>query len=226
MTDTPVTVIGGYGPGLGLGLAEVFSAAGYQIAALSRQGREFDGAFSLATELADGKQVEWAVDQVLDKFGRIDVYVHNAALLQISPFLETPPEQFEAVWQASYLSAVLMAQAVIPHMLKQNSGTILFSGATAAVKGGKNFSAFSSSKFAVRALSQSLAREFQPQGIHVVHIILDGLMNGTPSVERFGGKKETSIHPVEAAAAYLALVKQPRSAWSQEIDIRPFSEGF
>ncbi len=226
MMDAPVVVIGGYGPGLGQGLAEQFSSVGYQIVALSRQGREFDGALSLATELSDREQVVDAVNQILDAFGRIDVYVHNVASLHIAPFLETPAEQFEAVWQASFLSAVHMAQAVIPPMRAQNSGTIIFSGATAAIKGGKNFAAFSSSKFALRALSQSLAREFQPQGIHVAHVILDGLMNGTSSIDRFGGKKETSILPAEAASAFLSLVKQPRSAWSQEIDIRPFSEGF
>ena len=226
MTEAPVAVIGGYGPGLGKGLAEVFSAAGYEVVTISRRGAEFDGALNLAADLSDGVQAKAAIEQVVETFGRIDVYIHNVIAVHIAPFLETSPQEFESVWEAAFLSAVHVTQAVIPHMQRRSSGAILFSGATAAVRGGKNFSAFAASKFALRALSQSLAREFQPAGIHVAHVILDGLMYGTPSVERFGGSKDTSILPGEAAATFLALAQQPSSAWSQEVDIRPSSEGF
>ncbi|MEM7191458.1 MAG: SDR family NAD(P)-dependent oxidoreductase [Pseudomonadota bacterium] len=224
--SSPVVVIGGYGAGLGSGLADVFSAAGYRVAALSRRGSEHGGALNLACDLTEPEAVRSAVDNVIEQLGPIDVFIHNVAAIHIGPFLETPPERFEAVWRASVLSAVRCAQAVLPGMLERGGGTLLFSGATAALKGGKNFAAFASAKFALRALAQSLAREYQPQGIHVAHVILDGLIGGTASVERFGANEDQVIKPHEAAKTYLALVGQDRSAWTQEIDLRPYVENF
>ena len=226
MAEQPVVVLGGFGDGLGRGLAEVFASAGYRVAALSRSGIHPPEARGFSADLSDPNQVVASVDAVLREFGRIDVYVHNVASLHIAPFLDTAPEHFETIWRDTFLSAVYASQTVIPYMLNAGFGTLLFSGATASVKAGAHFSAFSSAKFALRALSQSLAREFQPRGIHVAHVVLDGLMFGTSSIERFNGTEATSIHPRDAARTYLAIAQQPRSAWSQEIDIRPSSERF
>ena len=226
--NDPVAIIGGSGPGLGAGLAKTFARNGFQVAEISRSGSQAHGVNSLAVQcdLSDINEAKRAINQIVEQLGPPQVYIHNAALLHVARFLETEPGDFESVWRTSVLTAVNGTKAVIPYMLSQQSGTILFAGATAAIRGGRNFSAFSSAKFALRGLAQSLAREFQYQGLHVAHVILDGLMRGTSSVERFGGTEETAIDPLAAAESFLAIVRQSKSAWTHEIDLRPFSERF
>ncbi|KAJ54694.1 hypothetical protein ACMU_16395 [Actibacterium mucosum KCTC 23349] len=226
MTEKPVAVIGGYGPGLGRGLATVFAEAGYQVVTLSRRGTAHPGALNIACDLTAAADVARSVAQVLQTYGRIDVYIHNVAALHIGPFLETSAETFDDLWQRAVMSAVHATQQVLPPMIDAQAGAILFSGATAAVRGGGRFGAFAATKFALRGLSQSLAREYQSQGVHVAHVILDGLMFGTPSVERFGGSEDTALLPEDVAMQYLNLTQQPRSCWTLELDLRPQSEGF
>ena len=226
MTRQPVIVIGGFGPGLGTGVASVFDQAGYQVVTLSRRGASYPGALNLACDLTNRDQVRDAIAKTIAEYGQIDVFVHNVFALHVGGFLDTGAETFEQVWRGVTLSAVNTSQEILPHMLKAGAGTILFSGATAAIKGGGRFSAFASAKFALRGLAQSLAREFQPQGIHVAHVILDGLMNGTHTVDRFGGTEDSALNPAEVATQYLNLVQQPKSCWSQEMDLRHHMEGF
>lgn len=232
----PLVIIAGYGPGLGEGLLRTFAQQGFQVAGISRRGvRDSDVSysgvsdksfFSVQADLSDPDQTKYAIECIIEQHGLPSIYIHNAAVLHVAPFLETTLKDFESTWRSSVLSAVNGVQAIIPHMLSQGHGSILVSGATAAIRGGANFSAFSSAKFALRGLVQSLAREFQPQGLHVAHVILDGLMRGTSSVQRFGGSDATSIDSIAAAETFLAIARQAKSAWSQEIDLRPFSERF
>ena len=117
-------------------------------------------------------------------------------------------------------------QIVIPHMAERGRGTIVLTGATAGLRGGANFSAFASAKFALRGLAQSLAREFGPQGIHVAHVVLDGLIDEVQTEQRFGTSAACRMSPAAIAQAYLGLVRQDRCAWTHELDLRPFSESF
>ena len=111
-------------------------------------------------------------------------------------------------------------------MVARGRGTIILSGATASIKGGARFSAFASAKFALRGFAQALARELGPQGVHVAHVVLDGLIEEPQTIGRFGAASATRMDPDAIAAAYLALTRQHPSGWSHEIDLRPFSETF
>ena len=148
-------------------------------------------------------------------------------LLTIKPFEQTTASEFEQAWRVACLGAMVAAQAVIPHMAARRQGTIILTGATAGLRGGANFSAFASAKFALRGLAQSLAREYGPKGVHVAHVVLDGLIDEPQTDQRFGSR----VHPggwirSAIAQAYLDLSTQHPSAWTQEMDLRPFSERF
>ena len=157
---------------------------------------------------------------------RIDVLIHNPQLLTIKPFEQTTIEVFEQTWRVTCLGAVIAAQAVIPHMAARQQGMIILSGATAGLRGGANFSAFASAKFALRGLAQSLAREYGPKGVHVAHVVLDGLIDEPQTDQRFGAQTSGRMDPRAIAQAYLDLSTQPPSAWTHEMDLRPFSERF
>jgi NADP-dependent 3-hydroxy acid dehydrogenase YdfG len=117
-------------------------------------------------------------------------------------------------------------QAVLPQMVRQRSGAIVISGATASTRGAARFAAFASAKFALRGLAQSLAREYHSKGVHVAHVILDGLLRGSPSATRFGSDKDDGIDPNQVAETYRWLAEQEASSWTHELDLRPSSEKF
>ena len=152
--------------------------------------------------------------------------VHNASVLLIRPFEKTTAIEFEHIWRVTCLGAMLSAQAVIPQMAARGKGTIIFAGATASIRGSANFSAFSSAKFALRGLAQSLAREFGPRGVHVAHLVLDGLIDEEQTDQRFGASPTGRMSPQAVAQACLDLATQHPSAWTHEMDLRPFSERF
>jgi NAD(P)-dependent dehydrogenase (short-subunit alcohol dehydrogenase family) len=158
--------------------------------------------------------------------GRTSVLIHNAAALLIKPFEKMTAIEFEHIWRVTCLGAMLSAQAVVPHMAARGSGTVIFTGATAGIRGSANFSAFASAKFALRGLAQSLAREFGPRGVHVAHLVLDGLIDEVQTDQRFGKSTAGRMSPKAIAQACLDLSAQCSSAWTHEMDLRPFSERF
>jgi len=153
------------------------------------------------------------------------VLVHNAAGFVMKPFAETTLAEFENAWRAANLSAFVVSQTVLPHMVARGTGTLIFSGATAALRGGAKFAAFASAKFAQRGLAQSLAREYGPQGIHVAHVVIDGMIDAA-TTDRLAGTGSQRMDPVAIARAYLYLADQHPSAWTHELDLRPSSERF
>lgn len=234
----PTLLISGIAEGLGLELARTFAESGHDIVGVSRSDRvtaeigavveKHGGVYThLSCDLTDPEQVAKALETVS---GGIDHVVHNAHALLIKPFAETTHADFERIWRTSCFGAMQVTSAVLPAMLDRGTGTIIFSGATAGIRGGARFSAFASAKFAVRGLAQSLARELGPQGIHVAHVILDGLIDELQTEERFGPQAQSDrsgrMDPGAIARSYLHLVQQPASAWTHELDMRPFSETF
>jgi len=234
MTSRPVALLAGIGDGLGTSLAATFAGAGYDIAGLSRSGRTtatvgpaVRAAGGSYTPLTADLGVESEVSEVLRPLAsRVEVMVHTAHRLTIKPFVETPPAEFEAVWRAGFLGAVIATHAILPAMLAHGRGTIVLAGATASVRAGARFAAFASAKFALRGLAQSLAREHGPAGIHVVHLLLDGLIDEPQSDARFGIGEGGRMDPDAIASACLTLVRQPPSTWTQELDLRPSTEKF
>jgi len=156
----------------------------------------------------------------------VDVLICNAAHLVVAPVMELGAADFEESLRIGVGTAFHCIQAVLPAMLERGRGTLLLSGATASLRGSARFAALAAAKFALRGFAQSLARELQPQGIHVAHVVLDSLLRGSPSVQRFGGNDSRGLDPAEVARAYRWLAEQNDSAWTHELDLRPHGERF
>jgi len=180
----------------------------------------------LSCDLTDAAQVDAAVGEVEAHFGPVDAYIHNVARLHRQAFVETAPGEFESMWRSICLSAVLGTQRVLPAMLERGRGSLLLMGATASVKAGADFSAFAAGKFALRGLAQSLARELGPRGIHVAHLVIDGVMWSERARDSFGMTEAQCLDPDAVAGTCLHLLEQQRSAWTHELDIRPDVETF
>src|SRR3954464_11632121 len=224
----PLLLITGIAEGFGAEIATTFARAGHDVIGLSRSDR-CAALIRRSVEAHDGCYVHVGCDvtspgkvaaALAPYAGRIGVLVHNASVLLISPFEKTTAIDFEHIWRVTCLGAMLSAQSVIPHMAARGNGTVIFTGATAGLRGTANFSAFASAKFALRGLAQSLAREFGPKGIHVAHVILDGLIDEPQTNERFGGPQSIRMDPQSIAQAYLDIATQNPSAWTQEMDLR------
>jgi len=234
MTVRPTVLIAGLGEGLGVSLTGAFAKAGHDVVALSRSGRAEAAAAAEAASsgaafthvVCDLTRRDEVANAVAPMIGQIDVLIHTAHTLLIRPFAEISPEAFEAVWRAGCLSAMNVASVILPTMAARGQGAAIFTGATASLRGGANFAAVASAKFALRALVQALAREFNAKGVHVAHIILDGLIDEPQTTERFGPPGFGRLDPAAVAAAYLSLSRQPPSAWTHELDLRPSTERF
>ena len=224
----PLAVIAGLGPGLGIALASKFIEQGYEVIGLSRSPiPETKDLHILTLDIANELEVKEAFTKIDEQFQRAPaVLIHNPAELIINPFLDHSSQDFEKAWRSMVLSAALTSAQCIPRMLNNDGGCIIFSGATAGIRAGAGFSAFASAKFALRGLAQSLAREFHPQGIHITHVILDGLIWSARTHERFSPEQEHCMLPEDIAEVYWYITQQPRSTWSHEIDLRPDVESF
>jgi NAD(P)-dependent dehydrogenase (short-subunit alcohol dehydrogenase family) len=233
-----VAAILGVGPGLGAAVARRFAREGFAVALMARnedglsgirQEIEEDGgaALSISADATDPASVEVAFGRVRDEVGDPEVFVYNAGAFQMGGVLEIPPERFDECFRANCAGAFYAAQQVLPAMVEAGRGTILLTGATASLRGSARFSALAVGKFGLRALSQSMAREFGPQGIHVAHVVIDGQIN-TPSMrERSPDREEhTMLSPEAIAETYWRLHTQDRTAWTLELDLRPSVEGF
>jgi NAD(P)-dependent dehydrogenase (short-subunit alcohol dehydrogenase family) len=232
--DRRTLLLTGIAEGLGVEIVETFAKAGHDIIGLSRTTRSTEhltrrvgqaggNYIHLACDITRAADATAAINPYAD---RIDVLIHNPHLLTIKPFEQTTTDEFEQAWRVACLGAVISAQAIIPHMAARQQGTVIFTGATAGLRGGANFSAFASAKFALRGLAQSLAREYSPKGVHVAHVVLDGLIDAPQTDQRFGSQASVRMDPHAIAQAYLDLATQPPSAWTHEMDLRPFSERF
>lgn len=167
--------------------------------------------------------------------GTLDLVAYNVDNNAPIPSLEISEAQFETMWRQNALGGFLVGREAVRRMLPKASGTILFAGATASLRARPPFLAFASAKAALRAVAQGLAREFGPQGIHVAHVVIDGVIDGVIGGEYAQSRfpdfvaakgKDGLLAPDEIADAYWALHRQPRSAWTHELDLRPFREPF
>ena len=177
-------------------------------------------------------------DQVVDLFARIEAEIAplEAVVFNIGAnvnfgIVETTARVYTKVWEMAAFAGFLTGREAAKHMLPRGRGTILFTGATASLRGGKGFSAFAGAKFALRALAQSMARELGPQGIHVAHSIIDGAIDTAWIAENFPQRhalkdQDGILNPDHIADAYWMLHSQPRDAWTHELDLRPWMETF
>jgi NAD(P)-dependent dehydrogenase (short-subunit alcohol dehydrogenase family) len=233
-----VAAVLGVGPGLGAAVARRFAREGFAVALMARnedglseirQEIEDDGGTALAVsaDATDPASVEAAFGQVRSELGDPEIFVYNAGAFQMGGILEIPPETFDECFKANSAGAFYAAQQVLPAMIEAERGTILLTGATASLRGSARFSALAVGKFGLRALAQSMAREFGPQGIHVAHVVIDGQIN-TPRVREMSPDREehTMLSTEAIAETYWQLHIQDRTAWTLELDLRPSVESF
>lgn len=227
-TRPGLAIVAGAGEGLGRHLMNRFQAGGYTTVGLIRTMPESnpDGLKLVTLDLSDAAETMAVVGDLISRHGAPRVVVHNTAELVISPFADMPVGAFESCWRNTALSAMIFAQAVLPDMAGAGNGAFLVSGATASIRGGARFAAFASAKFALRGLTQSLAREYQPQGVHVAHVLLDGIIDTPRSRDLHDMDPAMMMRPAEIADAYWGLAHQPRSTWTHEMDLRPLSGNF
>jgi NADP-dependent 3-hydroxy acid dehydrogenase YdfG len=233
----PVAAVVGVGPGLGAALARRF-AQKYAVAIIARKAEYLK---SLAAELGatgaqilevpadigDRAQVEAAFTLIRERLGPPEVLLYNAGSGMFGTITDITPEQYEDSWRVNAYGAFLSAKAVVPDLIARGHGVILFTGATAGVKAGPKSVAFGPAKFALRGLTQSLARDLGPKGIHVAWINVDGIIDIPGRRERFAQLKEEDLLKPEAIAeTYWHLAHQDRSAWTTELEVRPFKEQF
>lgn len=228
-----VALIVGVGPGLGAALARRFAKGGLAVAvaarrvdALSELAREIGGrAYACdATEEDSVGQLFTAVERDL---GRPTVVVYNAGAFSPGSVLEINAAEFERCWRALCLGGFLVGQRAARGMVEAGRGTILLTGATASVRGGARFANLAVGKFGLRALAQSMARELGPKGVHVAHIVIDGQIRSERYAELEKQRPADGLlDPDAIAEAYWHLHMQTRSAWTLEIDLRPWVEKF
>lgn len=234
----PVAIVAGVGPGLGASLARAFAREGYAVGLLARRSEssapvaeeiqtQGGKALPMGVDVSDRKSVFDAVEKVRSEFGSITALAYNASGYGYGNFLDLDPETIRQSFETSTMGAVHLAQALIPDMLKARHGFISLTGATASLRGRAGFAPLAIGKSSLRILGQCLAREFHPQGIHVVHIVVDGQID-TPRrrAQDPNRSADTVIPPDEIAAVVVYTLKQPRNAWTHEIDIRPYVEKF
>lgn len=233
-----IAVIAGVGPGLGAAIARKFADEGCNLALLSRSSaysinlsKRLEGtgisAIPIPTDITDAGQVTDSFAKIREELGVPDILINHAGNAAWGNLSELTAEAFENSWRVCTLGAFLCVKQVVPGMIEKGEGTILFSGATSAVRGRSGAIAFSSAKFAMRGLASSLAREVGPQGIHVAHVIIDGIIDSPNLRERYKlSESEPLLKPDAIAETYWALVQQERSAWSFEVDVRPHNEEF
>ena len=231
MTAKETALIVGAGSGLSASLARLFSREGMRIALAARNIDKLSalaaetGARAYACDAGKPDQVEKLFDFVARDIGAPGVVVYNASSRTRGPFHTLDPEQVRVALEVSAYAGFLVARRAAADMLKAGRGTILFTGASASVKGYPESASFAMGKFALRGLAQSMARELAPKNIHVAHIVIDGGIASNDARSEDTGQ-DRWLEPDAIAKEYLHLHRQHRSAWSWEIELRPWVEKF
>jgi NAD(P)-dependent dehydrogenase (short-subunit alcohol dehydrogenase family) len=228
----PVCAVVGIGPGNGQALARRFAAGGSALALLSRRN-DLSAALAVALgdarayecDVADAASVSRAFERIRAELGEVDVLVFNAGSGTWGSVEEISPQAFETAWRINALGLLLTAQAVIPAMKRKGAGSIVVIGATASRRGMPRTAAFAPAKAAQRSLAEAMARQLWPAGIHVSLIIIDGVVDIARTRQQMADKPDDFfLKPDDIAETAYWLTRQNRSAWSFEVEARPFGE--
>lgn len=231
MPGKETALVVGVGPGLGAALARRFAGEGLRVAVAAREASRLSdlaeeiGGRAYGCDATSEEQVTALFRRVGEELGPPDLVVYNAGAYAPKTVLETEAAEFERCWRVGCLGGFLVGRAAARAMLDKGgdraAGTILFTGATASLRGAARFANLAVGKFGLRALAQSMARELGPRGIHVAHVVIDGRI--APSG---AGNRDDQLQPDAIAEVYWQLHRQPRNAWTQELDLRPWVEKF
>jgi NAD(P)-dependent dehydrogenase (short-subunit alcohol dehydrogenase family) len=240
--QNPVAVVIGAGDATGGAIARRFARGGYTVCAVRRnadklqpllgQIRAAGGqAHGFATDARQEEDVVALFERIESEIGPVEVFVFNVGANVPSSILEETARRYFKVWEMACFGGFLTAREAAKRMAPRGKGTLLFTGATASMRGGAGFAAFAGAKHALRALAQSMARELGPKGLHVAHVVIDGgidtefIRDNFP--ERYALKEKDGIlNPEHIAENYWLLHSQPRDAWTHELDLRPWMEKF
>ena len=237
MTEGTAIIVG-VGGGLGAALVRRFAKGGMAVVASARGSETIDGlarqveatggrALALPADAADEAQVAHLFAATEGAFGPPDLVVYNAGAYRPKSILETTAQDVEECFRIGCLGGFLVGREAARRMAGRGSGTVIFTGATASLRGGARFFNLAVGKFGLRALAQSMARELGPKGVHVAHVVVDGQIAG-PYYETLKQERgpDALLDPDAMAEVYWQLHRQHRSAWTQELDLRPWVEKF
>ena len=222
------SLIVGAGDGLSTSLARLLAQSGLSVALAARNPEKLSGlcaetgASAFACDAQDRAQVARLFEDVEEKLGPPDVVIYNASARARGPLTTLDPDDVRRTLLVSAFGAFLVAQRAVPAMLDKASGAILFTGASASVKGYAESAPFAMGKFALRGLAQSMARELSPKGIHVAHFVIDGQIRRRSDDD----SGDSKLDPDAIAQTYINVLMQPRSAWTSEVELRPWVERF
>ena len=233
MTDVKfnTALVVGAGAGLSASLARALAKDGIRVALAARSTGDLEaltrdtGALTFACDASKRAEVEKLFTDMEGACGAPDIVIYNASARARGPLVELDPDEVERALAISAFGGFLVAQQAARRMLAKRHGAILFTGASASVKGYAQSAPFAMGKFALRGLAQSMARELAPQGIHVAHVVIDGGIRSARRGEH-ADAPDSLLDPDAIATTYLHLIHQPRSAWSWEIELRPWVEKF
>ena len=226
-----IALIVGAGEGLSASLARLFARENIRVALAARRSEKLGalchetGARAYACNAAEADDVERLFGLVEREIGAPDLVVYNAGARARGPFLDLVPAEVAQSIMISAFGGFLVAQQAARRMLPNKHGAILFTGASASVKGYPQSAPFAMGKFALRGLAQSLARELSPQGIHVAHFVIDGGIRSAMRTEA-PDRPDSMLDPDAIAMSYFSVLQQPRSAWTWEMELRPWVEKF
>ncbi len=239
MKEPGCVLVVGVGSGLGASLCRRFAGAGHVVAMAARDAGKLatiargitaagGTARAYAVDGTDAPAVVQLMDEVEDELGPIGVAIYNASPRVVKSILDMESAEFEGAWRVSCLGAMIVGREAARRMVPRGQGSILFTGATASLRGGNGFAAFAAGKFGLRALAQSMARELGPLGIHVAHFVIDGGIDNERTRQRAPERvaDDGLLSPDAIAEAYYRTNAQQRSAWSHEVDLRPWREKF
>src|SRR5271154_2406995 len=224
-------LIVGVGGGLSASVARTFTKAGMKVALAARRAADLAplakdiGGKTFACDATKHSDVVKLFTDVEAVFGPVDAVVYNASYRTRGPFVDLDPAEVEKTLTVSAFAGFLVAQEAVKRMLPRKHGAIIFTGASASVKGYAQSAPFAMGKFALRGLAQSMARELSPQGIHVAHVVVDGGIRSASRAEP-SDKPDSMLDPDALAQTFLDLLRQQRSAWASEIEVRPWVERF
>jgi len=229
-----IAIVTGAGPGTGAAIVRRFAEGGFKVAMIARSGDrlsrlqdEIPGGHAFAADVTDPVQLNAVMDQIESRLGAAEVVVHNAVGGTFGRFQEIDPADLERNFRVNVLSFLHLARRVAPAMIAAGRGTIIATGNTSALRGKPKFAAFAPTKAAQRILAESMARELGPQGVHVAYLVIDAVIDLEWTRKlRPDAPDEFFIQPRDIAAEVWHVAQQPRSAWSFNVEIRPYGESW
>lgn len=234
MSNNKLAVVTGVGPGTGQALVRRLVAGGYQVAMMARNAnrlteiaKQVPGSHAYPADVTDQFQLADALDRIAAELGQPEILVHNAVGGAFGNFLEVDPKVLETNFQTNVMAFLHLARRLAPAMIQAGRGAIIATGNTSALRGKGNFAGFAPTKAAQRILAESMARELGKQGVHVAYVVIDAVIDVPWTRKTYpDAPHEFFIQPADIADEIWHLIHQPKSAWSFNVEVRPFRENW